>query len=532
MKRKTKVLICLLSGFLFYTMVTMAFAQNYDEKTVQEVKKALDSPHGDTRELLVKIGRPAVPIILDILQGKILPEELEFPVEMVEALGFIGDKQAVPVLLAILNDPKMELYDYAIKGALGRLGDSSAESALLDDFNQTNNVHKLEAAISLIELGTPTAIQKAKEFLEEVIEINRKYFCTPSVTERDAIWKQYQGNPFVADNQDGLPAMLFTGAVLKLRDEALLTKAIRYRQIFGGVGKEYPFPQAVTILTEIGTPSAIETLLKIAERHPDMQPPLLEVKEGQWETEASRKEMEKQQSLPQLLQVPAALALLNLGSKVPQDRLNSILNNLSSEGYIIKADSLIHPSAWNLKWHKWVRENKNNKLVDRLCRKISILCIIGNLEGNNSVEDILPETIKLNGKVSPMPWKDGIFSFIFDPAKNNKPHWKDTCFIGWHEHCKSLKGFSGPVMLVRFNKYDAIENLIEKKPNKNYNISIAGKLKNGKIFVSTAKIKLIGKEKEEKPKHALCDWLDSDNDSANWWNKDEEFQNDWRETGR
>ena len=56
-----------------------------------------------------------------------------------------------------------------------------------------------------------------------------------------------------------------------------------------------------------------------------------------------------------------------------------------------------------------------------------------------------------------------------------------------------MEKYKGPVMLVKFNKFKAMEILSEMIPGEGYDIIVSGELKDGKRFKGIAKITIIGK---------------------------------------
>jgi len=55
-------------------------------------------------------------------------------------------------------------------------------------------------------------------------------------------------------------------------------------------------------------------------------------------------------------------------------------------------------------------------------------------------------------------------------------------FKDWHNGNKFSKNFKGPVMLVKFNKFKAMETLSEMIHGEEYDIIVSGELKDEKRF--------------------------------------------------
>ena len=78
-------------------------------------------------------------------------------------------------------------------------------------------------------------------------------------------------------------------------------------------------------------------------------------------------------------------------------------------------------------------------------------------------------------------------------------------------------------MLVKFNKFKAMETLPEMSPGKEYELTLSGELKNGKRFKGTTKIIITGWNAKHGWKWNHPDWLNSEKDIDNWWNKENDF---------
>ena len=103
-------------------------------------------------------------------------------------------------------------------------------------------------------------------------------------------------------------------------------------------------------------------------------------------------------------------------------------------------------------------------------------------------------------------------------------------FKDWHNGNKFSKKYKGPVMLVKFNKFKAMETLSEMIPGEEYDIIVSGELKDGKRFKGSAKITITGWEAEHGWDLKDPDWLNSDKDMDNWWNKEKAFEDWWEKT--
>jgi hypothetical protein len=204
---------------------------------------------------------------------------------------------------------------------------------------------------------------------------------------------------------------------------------------------------------------------------------------------------------------------------------------------IISSTTRIRPNRWNLNWYNWIKEHiEGKKWIRRFAERVCILCMIGNLkdnEGNpHSVEEIVPETLLLNYLVHPQPWRFGQgekIALIFDLREGRDLN-KMRGFKDWHNKNKFSKKYKGPVMLVRFNKFKAMETFSEMIPEEEYDIMVSGELKNGKRFKGSVKITITGWKAEHRRDWKDPDWLTSDRDMDNWWNKEKAFEGWWEKT--
>jgi hypothetical protein len=148
---------------------------------------------------------------------------------------------------------------------------------------------------------------------------------------------------------------------------------------------------------------------------------------------------------------------------------------------IFNIDIRLFPEHWNYQWYQQML-NKKSKQPGSGFKKVSVLCVLGNLKdtsGNiHSVEDIDPETLVLNYVVKPTPWhygqKNKTLILTENNTSNHSPH---KSFKNWKKQHRLRPGFEGPVMLVKFSKFEAISSLDNLDDNKTHTISVSGKLK-------------------------------------------------------
>ena len=201
---------------------------------------------------------------------------------------------------------------------------------------------------------------------------------------------------------------------------------------------------------------------------------------------------------------------------------------------IISSAIKIHPDRWNLNWYNWIKEHMEEKeWIEHFAEKVTILCMIAELKDNQgkpySVKEIVSETILFNYLLPPQPWRFNREEKIalIVKSKENRYLKERKGFKEWYHTNKLLKKYKSPVMLVKFNKFKAMETLPEMSPGKEYELTLSGELKNGKRFKGTTKIIITGWNAKHRWKWNHPDWLNSEKDLDNWWNNENDFE-DWR----
>jgi hypothetical protein len=204
---------------------------------------------------------------------------------------------------------------------------------------------------------------------------------------------------------------------------------------------------------------------------------------------------------------------------------------------IISSAIKINPNRWNLNWYNRIKEHMEEKeWIEHFAEKVTILCMIANLKDNQgkpySIKEIVPETILLNYLLHPQPWRFNSEekAALIIKSKKNKYLKERKGFKEWHHTNKFLKKYKSPVMLVKFNKFKAMETVPEMRPGKEYEVTLSGELKNGKRFKGTTKIIITGWNVEHRWKWNRPDWLNSEKDIDNWWNKEKDFEDWWKKT--
>ena len=211
------------------------------------------------------------------------------------------------------------------------------------------------------------------------------------------------------------------------------------------------------------------------------------------------------------------------------EELHEYLDYIKPEE-IISSAIKINPNRWNLNWYNRIKEHMEEKeWIEHFAERVSILCMITNLKDDQgmpySVKEIVPETILLNYLLHPQPWRFNSEEKValIVKSKENQYLKERKGFKEWHHTNKFLKKYKGPVMLVKFNKFKAMETLPEMSPGKEYDLTLSGELKNGKQFKGTTKIIITGWNAKHGWKWNHPDWLNSEKDIDNWWNKENDF---------
>ncbi|RMH68433.1 MAG: HEAT repeat domain-containing protein [Gemmatimonadetes bacterium] len=109
------------------------------------------------RNLFPRIGKPAVPALIEALQG----DSLRAVILGIEVLGRIKDSTAVQPLLAMVHHPQWNQKSSLRSNtytALGRIGDHRATAFVMQGMNDEKELVRKAAAFGLRELRDPTAI--------------------------------------------------------------------------------------------------------------------------------------------------------------------------------------------------------------------------------------------------------------------------------------------------------------------------------------------------------------------------------------
>jgi len=117
----------------------------------------------DVIRALGSIGsHEAVPFLLEVLTQK----RLENRIAAIKALGQIRDSLATPSLIQHLLDPRGEIQRYATI-ALGDIGDTAAGPALITLLHNSTSVVRVEAIRTLVKLGYTQAIPVLQQLCDD-----------------------------------------------------------------------------------------------------------------------------------------------------------------------------------------------------------------------------------------------------------------------------------------------------------------------------------------------------------------------------
>lgn len=201
----------------------------------------------------------------------------------------------------------------------------------------------------------------------------------------------------------------------------------------------------------------------------------------------------------------------------------------------LTASTKIYPKRWSIDLHNWIKENlETSRLAQFLAEKLTILCLIKNLkdsEGTSySVNDIVHETIRLNGIVPPQTCKfrgEEKTALVLNSEGNDKLKVKKG-FDEWHINNSFIRNSRRPVMLVRFNMFKSMGTLPDMNRGGKYVIEITGRLNDEKTFKGTAKIRLKAMKKGEKKGLKNSILFNAEQHLHNWWNHEPGLDHRWK----
>lgn len=158
--------------------LTRIYQQADRKKLLNSLKKAIKSKDNrdrhDAQWVLAALGRDhpkvIVPILIDLLEYK----RRETRLNAIKALGAIGDKSAIPVLVEVVNSGsakrEKDREDPEIRGlaveALGKIGGTAVEK-LVEIVQNKGSSMRVDAIQALEQLGDERAVKPLLEVLSE-----------------------------------------------------------------------------------------------------------------------------------------------------------------------------------------------------------------------------------------------------------------------------------------------------------------------------------------------------------------------------
>jgi len=134
----------------------------------------------------------------------------------------------------------------------------------------------------------------------------------------------------------------------------------------------------------------------------------------------------------------------------------------------------------------------------------------------------------------PQPWKfkeEEKIAIILKSRKDRNLRTRKG-FKEWHRASRFFKKYQGPVMLVKFNKFKAMETLPAMIPGKEYDVTVSGELKDGKAFKGSTNITITEWRAKHRWKWNHPGWLNSDKDVDHWWNKEKDLEDLWEKISK
>lgn len=131
-----------------------AKAEKGDKKALNFLIENLENNNPDIKQesyvSITKIGAPATPYLIKLLKN----DDYTLQEHAAGALGTIKDKQALPALLDALTSKKFK-RKYIICRALGKIGDTSAISPLINAYITGNDDIQKYVIKAMVDIGHP-----------------------------------------------------------------------------------------------------------------------------------------------------------------------------------------------------------------------------------------------------------------------------------------------------------------------------------------------------------------------------------------
>jgi HEAT repeat protein len=177
-RKKRSILGKIFSVFFLMCLIMSAGCSRcsnpYLNPDIKEYLKNLKSSNVVIKkEAIYRLGKlqikEAVPVMISLLNS----DSAEIRPDIIEALGKIGDRAAVNSIIARLNDDNLSVRGKAIE-ALGKLGDRRAVPALVSVLEQKDKKNESEVLIAIWALGN-IGDKSAEPILNSLLGDNNKY---------------------------------------------------------------------------------------------------------------------------------------------------------------------------------------------------------------------------------------------------------------------------------------------------------------------------------------------------------------------
>ena len=177
--------------------------------------------------------------------------------------------------------------------------------------------------------------------------------------------------------------------------------------------------------------------------------------------------------------------------QIPKDDpINAYLDYTPPPAFQTPFDMAIVPPHWSLTWFNWIEKHIDKRRAKKCAEKATVLCVLAPQNDENKLENILPETLRLNETVAPQPWSKKKTVLIIAPHKRSSEI-NSKKFRQWRKSYPSLADEEKALLLVRFNQYETMKTLADMLPDGAHEIVLSGRLANDKVFRAKAEITLV-----------------------------------------
>lgn len=165
-------------------------------------------------------------------------------------------------------------------------------------------------------------------------------------------------------------------------------------------------------------------------------------------------------------------------------------NDLVLPSQIITPFSVrIHPEELDLTWY--------HKVKGQQVENTEVVCVLQGIKDGDGkvlpVSEISTTSLYLNDLVPHSPWsssKNKPIDILIIAKPDEYMPGEFKSFNSWWKKANIPYSTENPVMLVKFNQYKVMQTLANPTPDKEYELSITGRLKDDRPFKSSARIRL------------------------------------------